>query len=69
MRDTERERQRHRLYAGSPTWDSILGLHDDTLTEGNTKLLSHWGCLIVSLKNGHYYLLVLYSLKKFSLKH
>ena len=41
MRDTERERQRHRqrerqrersrLHAGSPMWDSILGLQDHAL--------------------------------------
>ena len=41
MRDTERERQtdrqtdtdrgRSRLHAGSPAWDSILGLQDQAL--------------------------------------
>ena len=47
MRDRERERQRHRqreksrLHAGSPTWDSILGLQDHTLAEGGAKPLSH----------------------------
>ena len=37
MRDTERGRQRHRgrsgLHAGSPMWDSILGLQDDSLNQ------------------------------------
>ena len=30
MRDIERERERSRLHAGSPTWDSIPGLQDPT---------------------------------------
>ena len=35
MRDTERERQRHRQreLAGSPMWDLILGLQDHTLSQ------------------------------------
>ena len=28
MRDTDRGREKSRLHAGSPTWDSILGLQD-----------------------------------------
>ena len=50
MRDTERERarQRHRgrsrLHAGSPMWDSILGLQDHAWAEGSAKPLSDPGC-------------------------
>ena len=52
MRDTERERERDRgrsrLHAGSPTWDSILGLDPGTpgLRPGpkaGAKPLSHPG--------------------------
>ena len=47
MRDTERGRsrdtgrRRSRLHAGSPTWDSTLGLQDQALAKGRAKPLSH----------------------------
>ena len=41
-RDTGRGRSR--LHAGSPMWDSILGLQDQALAEGSAKPLSHPGC-------------------------
>ena len=51
MRDTERERGRDtgrgrsRLPAGSPTWDSILGLQDHALgLKAGAKPLSHPIC-------------------------
>ena len=52
MRGTERQRERardtgrgsSRLHAGSPTWDSILGLQDQARAEGGAKLLGHLGC-------------------------
>ena len=53
MRDRERERKRERdtgrersrLHAGSPTWDSIQGLSRIMpWAAGGAKLLSHWGC-------------------------
>ena len=53
MIDTERERERgrdtgrgrSRLHAGSPTWDSILGLQDHALDGRQVlKPLSHPGC-------------------------
>ena len=37
-------RGRSRLHAGSPKWDSILGLQDQGLAEGGTKPLRHPGC-------------------------
>ena len=55
MIDTERERERgrdtgrgrSRLHAGSPTWDSILGLQDHALGERQAlKPLSHPRCPI-----------------------
>ena len=43
MRDTGRGRSR--LHAGSPTWDSILGLRDHALGGRQAlKPLSHPGC-------------------------
>ena len=56
MTDIEREREREReigrdtsrgrsrLHAGSPTWDSILGLQGHTWAAGGAKPLTHQGC-------------------------
>ena len=43
MRDTERERgrERSRLLAGSPMWDSILGLGSHPEPKGDAEPLSH----------------------------
>ena len=54
MRDTEREagRGRSRLCAGSPTWDSILGLQDHALGQRQALNHSHPGVPDVYLKQG-----------------
>ena len=51
-RQREREGGRHtgrgksKLHAGSPMWDSILGLQDHSLGWRQTKPLSPWDCLL-----------------------
>ena len=49
MRDTERKAETQAegeagSNAGSPMWDSILGLQDHTRAEGGAKPLSHPDC-------------------------